>query len=292
MTDKAIVLIVDDTPEYLQTLANCLKEDYHIKIATNGERCIELAQSDTPPDLILLDVVMQGQDGYETIKKLKENEHTSSIPVIFVTGNDEEKDEEKGFLLGAVDYIAKPIQPAIVRVRVKNQVLLKKQHDDLTWIAMRDPLTGLFNRHYLLEAVGQKMSHAARHKEALCLLVIDLDYFKNINDQFGHLEGDNVLKEVSNLLKESCRKEDISARLGGEEFALVLDNCSIEMAEQKAEKLRKSIEDRFEGQLPVTASIGITILNVMDQSFEELFSRADKALYRAKEQGRNRCLVY
>lgn len=291
MTEKPVILIVDDTPEYLLTLANCLKEYYLIKVATNGKKCLKIAQSDSSPDLILLDVVMPEMDGYQVITELKSNKKTAQIPVIFVTSNDEEEEEEKGLQLGAVDYIAKPFRPTIVRARVRTHIILKKQRDELSWLAMRDPLTSLFNRHYLLEAIKQKMSHASRHEESLCLLAVDLDHFKQINDKYGHVQGDHVLQDVASILRDNCRNEDIAARIGGEEFAVVLDHCDLELAEKKAESLRNCIETRFLNALPVTASIGVAKMETGDKSFDDLFNRADKALYSAKEHGRNRVIV-
>ena len=145
MVQKPVILIVDDSAVNLQLLAYLLKDDYQVKVANNGEKALQLAQ--TKPDLILLDVVMSGMDGYEVCKLLKKNGNTSTIPVIFITSKAESEDEEHGLKLGAVDYITKPIRPAIVTAWVKTHITLKQQFDQIQYLAMRDQLTGIYNRH-------------------------------------------------------------------------------------------------------------------------------------------------
>ena len=307
MKNKPVVLIVDDRPENIQLLASCLKTDYHIKVATSGERCLELANKESELDLILLDVVMPGMNGYEVIQKLKEKSETESIPVIFITGKDGEKEEELGLALGAVDYITKPIRTAIVKARVKTHTTLKRQHDQLSILAMCDQLTGLYNRHYLVEMAAQKIALALRHQLPLSFLMIDIDHFKSVNDRFGHSEGDRVLQAVAAEIEKSCRKEDVVARLGGEEFVVMLEQSSIDLAVDKAEQLRQQVGDLNFGELAVTVSIGVAVLehsedrvdkdsiqadSVQNNLFDRVLNRADKAMYQAKQQGRNRVVVY
>lgn len=291
MKKKATILVVDDVPSNIQILAGYLKDDYRIKVATDGKRCLELVQGEDTIDLILLDVMMPEMDGYQVIKQLKENPKTEDIPVIFVTSKDEDHEEEKGLTLGAVDYIAKPIHAPIVKARIKTHVSLKRSRDLLKRMAMHDYLTGLYNRHYLVEAASQKLSLACRHEFPISILLIDIDHFKSINDKFGHAVGDEVLKSVSKLMKKTCRGEDIVARIGGEEFVMVLDQCNVDNAEVKAEELRKQIEILESNKIRVTVSIGVAALsNFSDKkvNFDDLLNQADKALYTAKNKGRNR----
>jgi PleD family two-component response regulator len=198
--------------------------------------CLKLAGFETKPDLILLDIEMPDMDGFETCQHLKSNKNTAAIPVIFVTAKNSVEDEEKGLQLGAVDYITKLIHPGIVFARVKTHITLKQQRDQLHILAMRDQLTGLYNRQYLMEVANLKVLHAKRHTQALSLLMIDIDHFKAINDNYGHPEGDFILQEVANTIKEQYRSEDIVARLGGEEFVVLLDYCNLASAQIKAEK--------------------------------------------------------
>ncbi|EDZ63466.1 response regulator receiver modulated diguanylate cyclase [Sulfurimonas gotlandica GD1] len=290
MKEKAVVLIVDDVASNVQILAEVLKDEYHIKVAVDGRSAIELSTKKPYPDLILLDVNMPDMDGYDVLRELKRCVGSDSVPVIFVTGNDTEEDEEKGLLLGAVDYIKKPIHPAIVKARVRTQVTLKKQRDELIYNAVHDQLTGLYNRNHLVLEGERKFSRAFRKNDKLSVMMIDIDHFKIVNDTHGHLTGDLVLKEVASLLIQDNRTEDFSARFGGEEFIVVLDGCSKEDAKEKAETLRKKIEELNPADIKVTASFGISELNKEHNSFESLLRAADSALYSAKSSGRN-CVV-
>ena len=285
MDQKPVILIVDDTASNLQLLAQLLKEDYQIKVANSGQKALELAES--LPDLILLDVIMPDMDGYEVCKHLKENDKTKNIPVIFVTGKVELEDEKKGLVLGAVDYITKPFHTSIVEARVKTHITIIQQHNQLQHLAMNDQLTGLYNRHYLMDVAIKKMARARRHNFPLSMILLDIDHFKNINDQHGHTTGDIVLSEIAALLSRHSREEDVAARMGGEEFVLLFEYCSLKDAHTKAELLRSEIEKLMPQNLKVTASFGVVECDSDDMTFELLFGRADKALYEAKGNGRN-----
>ncbi|WP_394146833.1 diguanylate cyclase [Shewanella atlantica] len=288
MTDLPTILIVDDSRTNIQLLAGCLKKDYQLKIAMNGQRCLELAQASPQPDLILLDVVMPEMDGYEVCKRLKANPLTQNVPIIFVTGRDSDDEEEYGLQLGAVDYITKPIRPAIVTARVYTQIMLKQKSDELRNMALHDQLTQLYNRHFLLEAANQKIAESVRHNNSLSILMMDIDHFKQVNDQFGHQAGDGVLQAVAQVLAQSNRKGDVVARFGGEEFVAIFEHCSIDSAEAKAEMLRDKIEQLMPVGIHVTGSFGVAELRPDEENFEQLLARADEAVYRAKEMGRNR----
>ena len=288
MNNKPLILIVDDSPTNIQLLAACLKNDYRLKIATSGEQCLQLISDNIEPDLILLDVEMPGLSGYQVCEILKDKDSTASIPIIFVTGRQGDEDETKGLRLGAVDYITKPIRPAIVVARVNTHITLKLQHDKLISMAMHDQLTGLYNRHYLLEVATQKVSKALRHKYPLCVLMIDIDHFKSINDTHGHHCGDLILKAVATELSTGNREEDITARFGGEEFVVIFDHCHFVDAQKKANAILKLIEELKPEGLTVTVSIGLAKLIKSDEHFSNLLKRADLALYEAKGKGRNR----
>lgn len=291
MNDKPIVLIVDDVPANVQVLASCLKDKYHIKVATDGSRCLELIADKPVPDLILLDIEMPGMDGYEVCRQLKQNAETKNIPVIFVTANDQEEDEEKGLQLGAVDYITKPIRPSIVAARVNTHITLKLQYDKLTAMAIYDQLTGLYNRYYLFIGANNKLAKARRHHLAVSLIMMDIDHFKHVNDQYGHPQGDIVLQAVSKIIVQHSREEDIAARFGGEEFIIILDHCDAESAQAKAEKYRSLIEAAKPEQIEVTSSFGVAQMNYDGETVDSLIKRADQALYQAKENGRNQVVL-
>lgn len=290
MADKPYILIVDDVPANIQTLADILKDKYRIKVATDGYRCLELARQEPQPDLILLDIEMPGISGFEVCKQLKADALTQDIPVIFVTASDQEEDEEKGLQIGAVDYITKPIRPLIVAARVDTHITLKIQRDLLTTMATHDQLTGLYNRHFLMESAAKKIAFAQRHHTGVCLLILDIDHFKKINDDFGHPFGDRVLREIGALLKKFSRKEDIVTRFGGEEFVILFDACRLQDALDKAEELRKQIAQLKPEGYTITASFGVTEMQSEQDTLELMIKRADQALYQAKQLGRNRVI--
>ena len=292
MDDKAIILIVDDIASNIQTVAAILKDEYQIKVAISGKKAIELANVEPKPDLILLDVSMPNMDGYDVLKVLKESESTKHIPVIFVTANDTTDDEEKGLLAGAVDYITKPVRPAIVKARVKTHITLKFQSDKLLYIALHDKLTGLHNRHYLQKVGDLKFARSSRHKEELSVIMCDVDHFKSVNDDYGHLVGDKVLKALGKLLDDTRRVEDFTARYGGEEFVIVLEHCNAQSAKEKADALRKELESLDIDGISVTASFGVAQINEKHTNFEALLKDADDALYKAKDTGRNKVVVF
>jgi len=292
MDDRAVILIVDDVATNVHALASILKDEYQIKVATDGKRALDLAKQNPIPDLVLLDVNMPGFDGYDVLRELKKSSECEGLPVVFVTGNDTESDEEKGLLEGAVDYIKKPVRPAIVKARVKTQITLKKQRDALIYNALHDQLTGLYNRNHLVAEGERKFSKASRNSDKLSLVMIDIDHFKSVNDTYGHLVGDIVLKKVASVIADDNRTEDFSARFGGEEFVLVLDGCSESHANTKAETLRQKIQDLKPNDLSITASFGVCALNFKHKNFEAILKDADTALYEAKESGRNRVVIF
>ncbi len=291
MKEKSVILIVDDVASNIQVLATFLKDTYDLKIANNGQRALGLATTQPYPDLILLDISMPEMDGYEVFRKLQENDITHNVPVIFVTGSDTIQDEEKGLTLGAVDYITKPINPAIVKARVNTHLLIKYQRDELLYNASHDQLTGLYNRHVLAEEGQRKFARAHRKGDDLSVIMLDIDYFKKINDTYGHLMGDTILIAVADILSVGMRVEDFTARFGGEEFVIILENCNADFAKEKAEVLRKKIESTVTDGANITASFGICQLNDTHNTFELLLKSADDALYKAKEAGRNRVEV-
>ncbi|MEG3754285.1 diguanylate cyclase [Psychromonas arctica] len=287
MFNKQTVLIVDDSPSILKMLASCIKGLCQMKTAHSGRECLEIAAQIPQPDLILLDVSMPEMDGYEVCEQLKMNPVTAAIPVIFVTGLQGEKDEEKGLMIGAVDYITKPFRPAIVAARVSTHLTIKLQQDKLNQLAFYDQLTGLYNRHYLMDVAKQKMQASQQQQHPLWVLMIDVDHFKSINDNHGHSVGDLVLQQVGEALAIDDETA-VTARSGGEEFVILFDQCEDEEAFNKAILLLDAVESLNPHKINVTISIGMAKISEQDKDFDSLLKRADIALYKAKENGRNR----
>ena len=291
------VLIVDDEPHIIDIASGVLSADYDLLFALNGDRAIELATGQNP-DLILLDVTMPGRDGFDVCRALKQHPDTASIPVIFVTGRIDPEDETRGLEIGAVDYVSKPITPAILRARVRNHLELKQIRDHLARLAMRDGLTGLFNRRHLDQTLQQECERVGRGGKDLSLLMIDVDHFKRYNDSMGHQAGDDCLRHVGAALQRPLhRKSDVAARYGGEEFVAVLPATSAGEAFRMAEAIRLSVWD---AALPhpdspfgrVSLSVGVaTVSGGTRVTPDGLLGSADAALYRAKAEGRNRSVA-
>lgn len=295
--DKQKILIAEDERLNINILVNILKSDYKISVAKNGKQAIERAMSNLP-DLILLDIMMPEMNGYDVCKNLKENERTKDIPVIFITAMKEEGDEAKGFDLGAVDYITKPFHPPIVMARVKAQLKTKWQADMLRQMACMDVLTEIPNRQKFEEIFNKEWKRAVRKKTPLSVVYMDIDFFKQYNDEFGHGCGDTCLKKVAQTLVKSVhRPADFVARYGGEEFIAVLPETDISGAMAIAEAMRNNVEllkIPHAQSVPldyVTISIGINSVfpsgSFSDTALVSLIAVADEMLYKAKSEGRN-----
>lgn len=291
--EQPLILLVDDVPANIQTLNQILKDEYQTLFATNGANALELAASRIP-DLILLDVMMPGMDGYEVCKRLKADPLTTDIPIIFVTAMSTMENEETGLELGAIDYITKPVLPPIVKVRVRNHLELKRRGDLLKELSLRDGLTGIANRRRFDEQLDIEWQRCLRNNLPLSLVMIDIDHFKKFNDHYGHLEGDECLKQITTTLAKTVhRPADLVARYGGEEFVCVMPETDLEGAQLLAEKFRAAVYDL---QLPhesstlgvVTISLGLaTSYPSLTGKKSKLIENADIALYEAKESGRN-----
>lgn len=293
---KQSILIVDDIPTNIKVLGESLKADYQVRIATNGFKAIEIAMSKNPPDLILLDIMMPGMSGYEVCEKLKDTKQTQNIPIIFITAMDDEKDETKGLQLGAVDYITKPFSLPIVKARVKTHLELKRKRDMLENLSTVDALTGIANRRRFDEHYNSEWKRSVRDSTQLSVIMIDIDFFKLYNDNYGHGEGDTCLQKVSQCLSEIInRPADLLARYGGEEFICILPETDIMGALKIGEEMRSKIEALkivHEHSLVnqyITISLGVSsVLPVEKMEAQLLVKDADVYLYKAKEEGRNR----
>ena len=288
------VLIVDDSPTNIHALYAILSTEHEVLFATNGEEALELAARERP-DLVLLDVIMPGLNGYQVLMALKQDPATAHIPVIFVTAMGDIEDEAKGLGLGAIDYIIKPFSPGIVRIRVNNQLELKRHRDLLKELSNRDGLTGIANRRAFDEKLAQEWQRGMRSESPLALVMVDVDHFKAFNDHYGHGDGDDCLRRVARALTVvPMRAADMVARLGGEEFGCILPDTDIEGARKVAEEMRLQIVALEQGHEEgedglVTISLGVAVCHpALDDDAEALLRRADAALYRAKKAGRNR----
>ena len=297
MTDKhGTILIVDDERFNITVLKDLLDPDYDTMIAKNGQQALKRLSSTALPDLVLLDIMMPEMNGYEVCEQMKNDPRTADIPVIFISAMNQAGDEAKGLALGAIDYITKPFSPELVLLRVKNHINLKKMSDRFRDMATMDGLTGIANRRRFDLFLEQEWNHSLRAQTPISLILMDIDFFKPYNDNYGHAEGDECLKKVAKALA-SCisRTTDLVARYGGEEFVCVLPDTDPDKAVQFGEKLRKSVSDLAvpheysKATDHVTISLGvITVIPTPKAHLSDLVPAADQNLYKAKEQGRNR----
>ena len=294
--EKHRILIVDDASTNIEILNEVLGAEYDSLFAMDGETALQIA-TDQIPDLILLDVVMPGLDGHEVCRRLKADPRTKGIPVIFISGLSEESDEAKGLEIGAIDYITKPFSPPIVRARVRNHLQLKRYQDMLERLSVLDGLTGIANRRRFDEAFDHEWLRARRLGTTLSLIIIDVDYFKRYNDNYGHAAGDECLRQVARVLANGARRPgDLVARYGGEEFVVIMPETDAAGAIVIAETLRRGVHaialpHAFSAAAGVvTVSIGgATIVPARyEHGPEELIKLADARLYEAKNAGRNR----
>jgi diguanylate cyclase (GGDEF)-like protein len=289
------ILIADDQPSNILVLHELFSAQCDVFMATNGMQAIEVCQAELP-DLILLDVVMDDIDGHEVCRRLKADPSTSTIPIIFITSQNQEADEVFALGLGAVDFIMKPINSVIVRARVRTHLTLKLQGDLLRASAFLDGLTGVCNRRKFDEDLLTNWRQCLREKAPMSLILLDIDYFKRYNDRYGHQSGDSCLKWVAKVLSETLRRPyDTVARYGGEEFACILPNTELEGAVRMAEAMLARIRELGIEHLGsdvdrvVTASMGVaTLVPTYTLGSEALLAAADTQLYEAKRTGRAR----
>ncbi len=303
--EEMAILIVDDVPANIQFLGKLLKgEGYKIAPASNGRKALEMIPK-MRPDLVLMDVMMPEMDGFEACSRMKASAEMKDIPVIFLSARSESEDVVRGFKLGAVDYIQKPFNAEELIVRVRNHLELVRsrrliihymdemgrQNALLEELSITDSLTGLYNHSHSIERLHQETSNSKRYGTPLTMMMLDIDLFKAVNDSYGHVAGDEVLKGVAEIIRSNVREGDIAGRYGGEEFILVLPNTPIEGGLAIAERIRSRVEEnRWQiEELKITLSGGIKSLE--DESPTELVIRADANLYTAKEQGRNRIVT-
>ena len=305
-----ILLVVDDQPLNAQVLVHIFSPDHLVRTASSGDQALEMC-AEQLPDLILLDVMMPGMDGYEVCRRLKADSRTRDIPVIFVTAQNDPQEEATALSLGAVDFINKPVNASVVRARVQTHLRLRIALHQVWELAFHDGLTGLPNRRLLNDRMDQAMAVSQRSKSFGALIFLDLDNFKPLNDVYGHEVGDLLLAEAAQRLKACMREVDTVARFGGDEFVVLLTTLApdrseaTERARLVAEKIRLALFEPY--LLPVaqgpdaeplmvehlcSASLGVALFMGNDASASDVLKWADLAMYDAKEAGRDMICFY
>lgn len=292
--ERPRILVVDDQPTNIQTLYQILKGEYDVSMATDGSQAIGLCQR-RQPDLVLLDVVMPGIDGFEVCKRLKADPATRDVPVIFVTARDGVEDETMGLAVGAVDFITKPVNPPVVLARVRTHIELKRQTDTLRAMAFNDGLTGVANRRWFDERLAVEWLRCRRNRMPVSLILLDIDHFKSYNDRYGHQAGDDCLRLVAASMKARLgRPADLLARYGGEEFVCLLPETPIDGARSKADDLGRGVLSlniaNADSPTSTVVTISCGVASAMpngEGTAADLLQRADEMLYAAKHAGRN-----
>ncbi|OCL82197.1 GGDEF domain-containing response regulator [Arcobacter porcinus] len=296
--ERSTILIVDDKNTNILILNNILQDDYKIEEAKSKEEALKKIKT-KDVDLVLIDVQMQEETSYELCKEIKEDPKTKKIPIIFLSSKNSESDEEFGLNLGAIDYIQKPYSKVILKARVRNQIFLKEQTELLEKLLMYDALTNIKNRRYFDEVFKQTYSVIKRENTNLAIMMIDVDFFKLYNDNYGHGKGDEALKKVAKILEKNLnRPNDLVARYGGEEFVVLLKNIDLDGLKYMSNLLVEAVEEeKLEHEFSkistfITISLG-AVLYEANQKLEilEIMKLADEALYEAKNRGRNQCVV-
>ena len=296
--ERSTILIVDDKNTKKLILNNILQDDYKIEEAKSKEEALKKIKT-KDVDLVLIDVQMQEETSYELCKEIKEDSKTKKIPIIFLSSKNSESDEEFGLNLGAIDYIQKPYSKVILKARVRNQIFLKEQTELLEKLSMYDALTNIKNRRYFDEVFKQTYSVIKRENTNLAIMMIDVDFFKLYNDNYGHGKGDEALKKVAKILEKNLnRPNDLVARYGGEEFVVLLKNIDLDGLKYMSNLLVEAVEEeKLEHEFSkistfITISLG-AVLYEANQKLEilEIMKLADEALYEAKNRGRNQCVV-
>jgi two-component system, cell cycle response regulator len=293
------VAIVDDDAAIRRLVKLFLRRSGYetVEYATGTEARAEMSKGDW--DLAILDRRLPDMDGVDLCAELKSNPSFKTRFIIMLTGEDEQEDKVQGLDLGADDYITKPFQSPelLARIRAGKRIVdlqkeLMESNRRLEMLSVTDGLTKLYNHRYLQDELARAFEESQRYRRPLSLAIVDLDFFKKVNDTYGHAVGDEVLKAVSKMLQDSVRSTDVAARYGGEEFAVMMPETELDDAIAFAEKIRAMIEttpiETAAGAIKATTSIGVSAVpHTRIHAAKELVVTADKALYRAKKNGRN-----
>lgn len=299
-TKKGTILVVDDSRVSQTHLVQILQDEYVIHAASGGIEALQVAKA-AKPDIILLDIVMPQMDGYEVLAALREAGETRDIPVIFITSLDQESDEEKGLRLGAVDYISKPYNPIIVKLRISLQLKIVEQMRRINELSMMDSVSKLPNRRYFDKRLREEWQRAMSENRQLGILMIDVDKLRTYNAIYGYSHGDECLVAVAGIIAENALLSpgDLAARWAYGGFAVLILNATGGECSTIGENIRKAVEELAitnpDGEeTNVTISIGANAVapSSGECTIEQFISNADSALYLAKELGRNQVVVH
>lgn len=293
------ILVIDDDVVQLKKIVDRLAIDFKVEGASKPDAAMNVAVNGNF-DLIIISTQLSDTDGLRLAAHFKSQEEIRNLPILILVDEDDQRAMLKGLEMGINDYIILPVDGNEMLARVKTQIRRKKYQDTLRSNyqqtinrAITDGLTGLYNRHYLNTHLDNLVRHALNNNKPLSLMIMDMDHFKQVNDNYGHDTGDEILKLLSEIIIKSIRSADLAARFGGEEFVVLMPETEAQQAKDVAERIRKTVEttdmkvSHAVGSLKKTISIGVAFLNEMGDSGPALLKRADEVLYKAKHGGRN-----
>ncbi|MFT3986438.1 PleD family two-component system response regulator [Aestuariivirga sp.] len=297
------VLVIDNRTAVSSRIKTALQGKHEVTVAEEPQQAIAIATEENNRfELIVVNLDMEGIDALRMCSQLKSLEHTRQTPILIIVDPDDHQRLLRALDMGVNDYLIRPIDKQELLARVNTQIRRCRYTEQLRLsvqasleMAVTDPLTGLYNRRYLETHLTHLVEHSINRGKPLSVLTLDVDFFKSVNDTYGHDAGDRVLQELAGRIRANVRNVDLACRTGGEEFVIVLPATDLGVAERIAERLRKSVAGKrfntgVEGGLAVTASIGVAALSGIDDKVEFILKRADEALYRAKREGRNRVI--
>lgn len=296
------ILIADDDAVSRKILRSWLENwGYEVTTAEDGAAAWKILQQERPPELLILDWVMPIIDGMELCRRIRDRPQGTYPYILLATSRNEKQDVVKGLNAGADDYLTKPLDRNELQARLKvgKRILtlqrgLIQAREELRFQATHDALTGILNRGTILDLLHRELERAIRSKSTTGVMMLDLDHFKRVNDTYGHLAGDVVLKEVARCMSQAVRAYDLVARYGGEEFLIVLPGCDKDQLQECAERIRSSIANTpviSGSELFITVSIGAVVAVLGTATQTEILAAADAALYEAKDSGRNRTVL-
>jgi diguanylate cyclase (GGDEF)-like protein len=297
--ESYLIMVVDDISQNLHLLDQILNTaGYNTTFCTDGQQALERLQF-TQPDLILLDLMMPDLSGIDVCKAIRAHPEQNELPIIFITASNEREHLLEAFEQGANDYVTKPVHALELLARVKTHLSLRQSqknlrmaYQQLEQLAMLDPLTEVANRRALTDAAETEFKRVERYNGIFAVMMVDLDYFKTVNDTYGHQTGDECLKLIAQTLKAHLRDVDHVGRFGGEEFMVILPETDIDQALVLGERLRHQVVHLCpkinQRLVNLSISIGISVYHKADKSVQDIWQRADKALYQSKSAGRNR----
>jgi two-component system cell cycle response regulator len=303
IADKGVggrILLVDDRPSSYERLAPILAAEHTVDVEINPAEALFHA-ADGNYDLLIVSLSLENYDGLRLCSQARSLERTRQLPILAISDADNNARLLRGLEIGVNDYLLRPVDKNELLARARTQIRKRRYTDHLRdnvqnsiEMAITDALTGLHNRRYMESHLATLGEQASTRAKPLSLMILDIDYFKSINDTYGHDAGDDVLREFAVRIRKSIRGIDLACRYGGEEFVIVMPETDVQVAGLIAERLRRSIAsetfavNKGTKRIDVTISIGLATLDRKDEPVADVLKRADTALYRAKNDGRNR----